>query len=135
VGPYAVSCPYFFPDRPLAETSWFRPPRAPLGLLHGGECHAPEGPAPGNHHLCNFGYARGVCGRFPADAPFDAVRFAVIAQESNVTQLLYVLELNHTPAEHGRLTYDANRNRVVGADERALLAAQARAFVTTGLAE
>ena len=122
-----MPCPYFSPDRPLVETGWFRPPRAPLGVLHGGECSL--APTPEDRHLCNFGYARGVCPHFPADAPFDAVRFAVLSKVGDSTELLYILERDHVPAEHGTLTYDDRENQVEGANERTLLAAQALAFV------
>ena len=36
------------------------PPRAPLGVLCAGECHAGPEPRPADHELCNFGYARGA---------------------------------------------------------------------------
>ena len=123
-----MPCPYFSPNQPLAETGWFRPPRAPLGSLHGGKCNANAEAAPDDHHLCNFGYARGVCPHFPADAPFDAVRFTKISCKAHVTELLYILERDHLPAEYGSLTYNAHTEQVKGTGERTLLAAQARAF-------
>lgn len=121
-----MPCPYFIPDKPLNETGWFRPPRSPLGVLHSGECQL--GSIPDDLHPCNFGYARGVCPHFPSDAPFDAVRFAITSRTGHTAELLYILERNHAPAEHGKLTYDAQDNRVLSAEEKPLLAAQARAF-------
>lgn len=89
-----MACPFFLPTGALRETGWSVPPRAPLGALCEGECHAGPHPAPADHELCNFGYARGVCSRFPQDAPVDAARFS---GES------YVLERDHRPIEHGRI--------------------------------
>jgi hypothetical protein len=114
-----VPCPYFLPKQPLQETGWAIPPRAPLGVLCSGECHATPTPQPADHDRCNFGYARGLCTRFPADAPADAVRFA-----SHADGVLYVLERNHTPVEHGIVRF---------ADGSRLLEAQARVFVTLNL--
>jgi hypothetical protein len=97
-----------------------------LGLLHGGQCCVPSQPnsIPADFHLCNFGYARGVCEKFPADAPFDAVRFAIVGQDAQVTQLLYVFERDHAPAEHGRIT--CNKRQL---EENEVLMAQAHAFI------
>lgn len=109
-----MPCPFFFPLQPLVETEWSRPPRAPLGQLFAGECHASQPPAAADHALCNFGYARRECARFPAEAPFDAVRFA-----RQGDAVLYVFEKDHAPAEHGFVNEPG---------EHPLLAAQARAF-------
>ena len=53
-----------------------------------------QGAASPDPELCNFGYARGRCASFPADAPADAVRF-----DGN----RYILERNYQPLEFGRL--------------------------------
>ncbi len=108
-----MPCPYFLPREPLKDTRWAIPPRAPLGVLCSGECHA-DAPTPAEHDLCNIGYARGVCDRFPADGPVDAVRFHARGEG-----LLYVLERDHVPVEHGMLSE---------ADTRPLLNAQARMY-------
>lgn len=111
-----MPCPYFLPKQPLQETGWAIPPRAPLGVLCSGECHAAQAPQPADHDRCNFGYARGLCPRFPVDAPADAVRFAPHADG-----VFYVLELDHAPLEHGFV-------RIVE-ESQPLLAAQARMFL------
>jgi hypothetical protein len=69
--------------------------------------------------LCNTGYARGRCDRFPAGAFADAVRFSRTADG----RLIYILEKDHAPVEHGEM--DAAR------DPREPLASQARAFLAS----
>jgi hypothetical protein len=54
---------------------------------------------------CNRGYARGVCPNFPAEAPYDAVRFHRLADGS----VLYVFERDHAPVEHGQVGQDGSR--------------------------
>lgn len=76
---YAVPCPYFLPIAPRIETEWFRAPRSPLGALYAGTCHASSQPEITDTTVCNVGYARGQCPRFPQDAVADAVRFAETA--------------------------------------------------------
>jgi hypothetical protein len=105
-----VPCPFFLPLRPRNETEWFVPPRAPLGRLFEGECHAPSTKQHPEHPtvdglLCNIGYARGVCPQFPPEAPHDAVRFHRLADGS----LLYVFERDHAPVEHGQVTGEGER--------------------------
>lgn len=53
--------------------------------------------------LCNMGYARGTCARFPdGDGP-DAVRFAVSGDDGTSVRLYYVIERDHHPFAHGPL--------------------------------
>jgi hypothetical protein len=115
LGYILVPCPFFLPLEPLVDTGWAIQPRAPLGRLFAGVCHACEPPVPAEHPRCNFGYARGECPRFPSGAPFDAVRFARL--DSGET--FYVFEKDHAPAKHGRIGEP---------DELPVLSAQARAF-------
>jgi len=82
----------------------------PLGDAWSGFCHAvPDSPwQPGSetlYPLCNLGYARGRCPRFPAgDAP-DAVRFTIRADLGSSLQLYFVLERDHLPVAHGPLEF------------------------------
>ena len=94
--------------------------RVPLGDAYRGSCHSnpSEAYVPAEarqHELCNFGYARGRCERFHGEV--DAVRFS-IAED----QLIWVLEREHSPVEHGVLALDQPARNAV-------LTAQARAFV------
>lgn len=121
-----MSCPFFEPRDLLDPVPWnelwTHRPRVPLGEAYSGVCRARPGEpiAPSEEQqreLCNHGYARGRCERFPADCAADAVRFSVISEEP--LRLVYILEKDHTPVEHGELDISA-------AD--GLLASQARAF-------
>ena len=47
--------------------------------------------------ICNTGYARGRCAKFPANAEADAVRFS--ADRDGV--VVYILEKDHAPLRHG----------------------------------
>ena len=94
-----MACPFFAPE---AVSDVLRAARAPLGRVYIGACEAgPEPATPGLELLehCNFGYGRGECPRFPADAAIDAVRFTRYKGE-----LIYVLERECTPVEHGNIS-------------------------------
>jgi len=123
-----VACPFFLPLAPLESGPWSQywthRPRLPLGEAYAGVCRAiPDSPhAPPDERqreLCNCGYARGLCDRFPAGAAADAVRFSVIAEEP--LRLIYILEKDHAPVSHGELDPS-------GPCADQILVAQARAF-------
>jgi hypothetical protein len=82
-----MPCPHFWP---IAPDSTRRVARAPLGVIHTGECTA--GGQTADVELCNFGYARGVCAAFPADSAVDAVRF---------DGARYIYERDYSPVEFG----------------------------------
>jgi hypothetical protein len=95
-------------------------PRLPLGGAWAGECTIDGTPEPSElvqRDLCNSGYARGRCEHFPANAPADAVRFSLTA----AGRLIYILEKDHAPLEHGEIDPVS--------DLREPLASQARAFI------
>lgn len=96
-----MACPFFLPKEVLRDSPWERPPRAPLGQLCSGECQAGLEPQPADHELCNFGYARGRCARFPEGAEVDAVRFAAQDRGAGGAQVMYVMERGHVPVEWG----------------------------------
>jgi hypothetical protein len=112
-----VACPYFRPLARLEPRRWIGPPRLPLVDPFDGVCEAmPQAWTPDETTLreyCSFGYARGRCARFPAEAPADAVRFTM----GDGQEVLYVLERDYAPVAYGA---------VGGAAPR--LAAQAAAF-------
>ncbi len=101
----------------MAPERWSDPPRLPLIDPCDGVCEAeaslwtPDEAA--LKQYCNTGYARGRCPRFPAAAPYDAVRFT--AGEDG--EVRYVFEKNYSPAGHGVTPADGGR-----------LAAQAAVF-------
>ena len=128
-----MACPFFEPRQALPPGAWAHRPRSPLGESYSGHCHASgepaedHGPDPRNHELCNYGYARGLCDRFPASsqsncALADAVRFSIICEKP--LRLVYILEKDHAPMEHGELD-----SRLLAPNE--ILAAQARAFLAS----
>jgi hypothetical protein len=126
-----VPCPFFLPKEPLQDTGWAIPPRTPLGALCAGECHAGPSPAPADHDLCNFGYARGVCHRFPQNAVADAVRFVILKQAQNHLRIRYIYERAHEPQSHGTLTY--SDGCITESEESPPLAAQAAAFARNSI--
>ena len=141
-----MACPFFLPIARLTTEDWIHAPRLPLGDPYRGECRVPvESPQPAEparegfepsqlaeraafepteneqRELCNCGYARGRCQRFPADAP-DAVRFSMTAD----SKLVWILERDHAPIEFG-FTDELS----IGALQNEVLREQARAFIET----
>jgi len=125
-----VACPFFLPVRRLGSSGWNPEPRLPLGDAYGGSCHARasspfEPPEEIQRDLCNCGYARGRCSRFPDNGAADAVRFSVTGDQDGRVTLVYILEKDHAPVEHGPLD--------PACEAREPLASQARAFVESHL--
>lgn len=102
-----MACPFFYPTHALDERSQPRG-RMPLGEAQAGECRAgmlPDHPSAGDLvSLCNSGYVRGKCPRFPAGAP-DAVRFVVQAHSATAIRIAYSCERDHRPVEAGTLEF------------------------------
>jgi hypothetical protein len=122
-----MACPFFKPLRRLDAGGWEPAPRLPLGGAWGGECTA-EKAGPSEHaepseafqrELCNSGYAGGLCDRYAPGSRADAVRFSLSAEG----RVIYILEKDYAPVEHGEI--DPER------DSREPLASQARAFLET----
>ncbi len=125
-----MACPFFLPVRRLGSGGWNPAPRLPLGDAFGGSCHARasspfEPPEEIQRDLCNCGYARQRCSHFPVHGAADAVRFSVTSHQEGSVTLVYILEKDHAPIEHGPV--DPAR------DAREPLASQARAFVESYL--
>ena len=140
-----MACPFFHPGRPIDDAGrWTHAPRMPLGEACHGTCRAQPSesfePSEGSLlELCNWGYARGRCDRFPPDAPADAVRFSIAAEDQRSVRLIYVLERDHAPVEHGVIEcsfssggFALEGTAVMHADAL-LLFAQARAFLESHL--
>ena len=129
-----MACPFFVPSRRLDISGWVRPPRFPLGDPFSGACHARpadivEPPEARQRELCNCGYARGRCDRFPGDSAADAVRFSITDDTPNRLLVVYVIEKDHAPAGHGTLEYEVNDARLEGPSISDILAQQVRAFL------
>lgn len=99
--------------------------RAPLGGMFDGDC---EQRGTGDARLCNFGYARGLCASFPEGTPADAVRFSVAGSSDGVVKLVWILEKDHAPLEHGVLEYRESSGQFAAAQQGAL-GIQARVFI------
>jgi hypothetical protein len=133
-----VACPFFAPSRRLEIAGWVRPPRLPLGDPFGGACHAQpadiiEPPEARQRELCNCGYARGRCDRFPGNGAADAVRFSVTDETTSRLRVVYVVEKDHVPAEFGTLEYLIDDARLGGPPISDVLVQQARAFLESYL--
>ena len=131
-----MACPFFAPADRLSDDLWILPPRLPLNGAHRGVCHAGpepfEPPEKSQRELCNCGYARGRCERFPASTPADAVRFSILEKRDGIVQLVYIRERDYSPIEHGRIEYSIDGSELRG-EVPLILAAQARAFLTAYL--
>jgi len=109
----------------------------PLGEAFSGTCRAKpeEFHVPPEAHLrdvCNCGYARGLCDRFPGGDAADAVRFSAV-RENGAVSLIYVFEKDHAPASHGTLNYSVEHDSFSDPAADPFLLRQARAFVASYL--
>ena len=100
-----MACPFFYPDAPLDASMWEVPPRYPLGIAYGGTCRAPASAsffpdAEQLREVCNYGYARGRCPRFPEASRIDAFRFSMAEHSA---ALIWIAEAEHLPVDHGVL--------------------------------
>jgi len=127
-----MACPYFYPLEPRGrQTS--HDAILPLGGQWTGVCHAqPDAPTlpedAGLRPLCNLGYARGNCARFPEGSGPDAVRFTIFRDEADSIGIWYVVERDHHPFAHGRLEYRADAGAFATPPQSAILARQAQAY-------
>ena len=137
--PPIVSCPYFYPVQRRAGEAGSRTALLPLGDLWAGICRAvPGDPCEPEETalrtLCHFGYARGQCGRFPADdRGADAVRFTVRRDDGVSLRLYYVLERDHHPFAHGPLEYSVKTACFAQPPADAIVSRQAEAYVASYL--
>jgi hypothetical protein len=128
-----VACPFFLPVSRLDQDAWIHPPRLPLSDPYQGVCHADhelfEPSEQSQRELCNCGYARGHCDRFPVESAADAVRFSITGEQEGIVELVYVVERNYAPVEYGQLQYSKAESRLTNPAIGEVLAAQARAFL------
>lgn len=86
--------------------------------------------------LCNLGYARGYCPRFPADegdARPDAVRFSISRDDGCCVAVCYVVERDHHPFAHGWLEFSRAAAAFTAPPAEETLHRQARAYVNSYL--
>ena len=131
-----MACPYFYPAARLENAGWVVPPRVPLGDAYAGECRAGASPYQPDEaqarQLCNVGYGRGSCDRFPRDASVDAVRFHVAQDVGEFIRIQYVFEKDYWPKENGVLECSPASGEIRGTDDR-ILRGQAAAFAESYL--
>jgi len=135
-----MCCPYFSPleARTVAEDT--RHSMLPLGGFWYGTCGA-EGFTDDKKRssvlldlrCCNLGYARGQCTRFPKDGEADAVRFTISSDGPESVGLYYVIERDHLPFAHGRLTYSRTARSIEQLPSSDRLARQAQAYIESYL--
>jgi hypothetical protein len=110
----------------------------PLGDSWAGLCHAdsaaPQTPDLATlQPLCNIGYARGSCERFPSGEGPDAVRFTIAGDDGLDVKLYYVIERDHHPFAHGPLQYSRPAQSLSSAASGAALHRQAEAYIASYL--
>lgn len=110
----------------------------PLGGHWAGVCRAVPGPAAQPdagtlRALCNLGYARGACSRFPAGDGPDAVRFTISGDDGSTLRIYYVVEQNHHPFAHGPLAYSRALAAFAEPPADQTLRGQARAYAQSYL--
>ena len=105
-----MACPYFYPVARFENNPWAVPPRLPLGDAYSGECRAPGATPPDEsrmREICNLGYGRNRCDRFPAASNADAVRFHVSEDTGKLVRIQYVFERDCWPGESGFMEHRA----------------------------
>jgi hypothetical protein len=133
-----MSCPYFEPVAPRAPRAPAENATLPLGDEWAGLCRAQPDQAsePDEANLrmlCNLGYARGACGRFPSTDGPDAARFTLLEDNGTTLRLYYVLERDHQPHAHGALEYSVERNALLPAPDGQWTPRQAAAYAQSYL--
>jgi hypothetical protein len=114
-----MACPHFHAVKPHRQTDNSRTAMLPLGDAWEGTCGAvPDAPCEPDEHtllsLCNMGYARGSCARFPEDDGPDAARFTIAGDDAAGLHLYYVLERDHHPLAHGPLEFSRRDDAFIG---------------------
>ena len=109
----------------------------PLGDVWSGVCRSGAAPfSPDDFtvtELCNMGYARGKCSRFPEEGAPDAARFMIALDEHQLIRIQYAVERDHHPHAHGMLEYTRTGGALAGSTVDALLESQALAYVASYL--
>lgn len=133
-----MACPFFMPQDRLDDRDWKHAPRMPLGDTYGGVCHSDpahgfDPPETAQRGLCNYGYARGLCDRFPRDGSADAIRFSVSGDENGRLRLVYIVEKDHAPADHGTVESRLEEIPSIRVGENDLWSRQARVYLESYL--
>ena len=132
-----MACPYFYPVARFETSYWVVPPRLPLGDPYTGECRAADiafQPEESRvRQICNLGYGRGRCDRFPEAALTDAVRFHVAGDAGELIRIQYVFEKDCWPQDRGVVECSSATGNLSSGPDNAVLRKQAAAFVESYL--
>ena len=133
-----MSCPFFMPTEEFTEWGWHARPRLPLGDPWKGTCTAPghDGERPSEQQikdLCSFGYAK-KCPWLPQQRHADKIAFSIARDKEDIILIYYVLEVDHTPGEHGTLQFDNQQNRWLKSHSDARVQKQAECYLKSYLA-
>jgi hypothetical protein len=133
-----MSCPYFYPLEPRAAGIGSHSAMLPLGDAWAGVCRAipDQSWQPDDatlRPLCNLGYARGRCPRFPSDDGPDAVRFTISRDDGAALHIYHVIERDHHPYAHGPLEYSLAAAAFTFPPESVTVGRQAQAYVDSYL--
>jgi hypothetical protein len=132
-----MACPYFDPVRPRTIALGAPGAMLPLGDDWLGLCCATGQPWEPDQTslatLCNLGYARGSCPRFPEGDGPDAVRFTISRDDGRSVQVCYAIERDHHPFAHGGLEFSRAAAAFTAPPPAEILHRQARAYVTSYL--
>lgn len=131
-----MACPYFYPVTACGRAG--ENALLPLGDSWAGVCRAAAG-TPWQPEeavlrpMCNLGYAREGCARFPSDDGPDAVRFVISSDDGALVKIYYVVERDHHPFAHGPLDYSRAAGGLGEATANEILTRQATAYVESYL--
>jgi hypothetical protein len=132
-----MACPYFYPVARFETSYWVVPPRLPLGDPYTGECRAEDiafQPEESRvRQICNLGYGRGRCDRFPEAALTDAVRFHVAGDAGELIRIQYVFEKDCWPQDRGVVECSSATGNLSSGPDNVVLRKQATAFVESYL--
>lgn len=130
-----MACPYFFPLARFESNPWAIPPRLPLGDPYAGECRASGDTFQPDEtrvrQVCNLGYGRACCDRFPQSSEADAVRFHIAQDAGTPIRIQYIFEKDCWPKEYG--AFECANAAVASGPENEILRKQAGAFLESYL--
>lgn len=132
-----MACPFFYPVARFETDTWEIPPRLPLGDPYSGECRAPDAVFQPDEdhvrHVCNLGYGRARCSRFPPTSAIDAVRFNLTPESGELIRIQFVFEKECWPKAHGVFECRGSAGNLTGDSDDQILRKQAAAFVQSYL--
>lgn len=135
-----MACPYFEP-RSIAASPLHANARLPLIEEYEGLCRVAAepfaAPADTQFRLCNQGYPRGGCERFPSDETRSCLRYELLSRSEDIFEVMIIAERDYAPVEWRVVKYSFAAGTVEpemsDACMRAQLAAFCRAYLNSFL--